>query len=99
MSSVGYSQNKTHPFQYKYNEFIEYTISNPRIHAEMDTIVKLRHMDLSQLNDLTIYVYRKGGDGRVKISKPCNACMNAIRDVGITQVVYTILDGIQELII
>ena len=63
-------------------------------HAEMDAILKLMRRDggLSSLAGATLYVSRitKSGTG---LAKPCSRCMEVIRAVGISTIVYTTNSG------
>lgn len=43
---------------------------------------------------MTIYVYRELKNGSIALSKPCSACMNVIRDLGIGYIVYTDEQGL-----
>lgn len=103
----GHNSNKTHPAQQFYNE--RYRNFN---NVDGAFIKHSVHAELASLNDVSfivgknidwskakIYVYRisagrKNGYG---LSKPCPACMAAIRDVGIKHVYYTDNDGLAYL--
>lgn len=75
----GYNKNKTHP---KY--------ANPEkherlsLHAELDC---LNNSPLSAIDEL--YVYREL-NGLPAMARPCNHCMNFIREVGVEKLYYTI---------
>jgi len=60
----------------------------------MDAINKAGRTDLS---GASIYVYREDLNGDIADSKPCGACMRAIRESGIKNVFYTSRDGYNHL--
>lgn len=103
----GHNSSKTHPMQEKYNELYR-TFNNTNgcpikhsLHAEISAISAIpfvigKEVDFSKAK---IYVYRicpgkKKGYGN---SRPCPACMNAIRDIGIRDVYYSSDDGLSYL--
>ena len=94
--STGYNQNKTHPLQEKYNEIsLDFVKSKAKLHAEIDALISAGNNTI----DATLYVYRQGRDGICRLSKPCPACMKMIKDCKIKRVVYTIENGIKEIIL
>lgn len=94
--STGYNQNKTHPIQEKYNnESLTYKKSKAKLHAEMDALIRAG----KNSKGATLYIFRRGNDNIYRMSKPCNACMNYIKQCGIKRVVYTIENGIKEMIL
>ena len=88
--SVGMNQNKSHPIQSEYNIHREFHIDDSckhHLHAEMSAIVRIpKYVDL---NGAEIYIYRKNGNDKIAMSRPCNACFNAIMDRGIKKIHYT----------
>jgi len=91
--SVGHNQCKTHTLQAIYNQFRDF---KPRpqthhfLHAEIDAIIKIRYLNLDW-SKVEIYVYREHkSEGKLMMSKPCQACMNYIKDLGIRKIYYTI---------
>lgn len=95
--SVGVNKNRSHPTQRKYNYIYRFTEndgcnteSKHLLHAEMDAIVKAKHLDLT---GASIYVSRRTINGKLGMCRPCPACMGAIIDVGITDIYYTSADG------
>lgn len=100
----GRNSNKSHPLMKKYNrkyrhfncargEFI-----SDSLHAEMSAILDVpfavgKDIDWSKAS---IYVYRicHGKPHGYGMSKPCKACMAAIRDIGIKNVYFTSDDGL-----
>lgn len=97
--AVGCNKQKSHPLQAAYNERRELdTPDIPHwIHAEIDALVKARHVNLS---GGSIFVYRETRRGELAMSRPCGACMTALRDAGIRRIFYTTSHGfaLEELI-
>lgn len=86
--SVGTNIRKSHPLQQKYDRFRATTPQNiPHyLHAEIAAIVRAKDYDLSKAE---IFIYRMTGEGKLGMSRPCPACMKAIKDFGIKTVAYT----------
>jgi hypothetical protein len=61
-------------------------------YAEVAAILKVRNKKL--LKGSTIYVGRTFKSGHNAIARPCPACMQAIIDHGIKEIVYTTDDGL-----
>lgn len=57
------------------------------VHAEIDALSRV-----SNPAGATIYVARINKSGEPRLSKPCNRCAKALREAGITKVVYTTHD-------
>lgn len=91
--STGCNKNKTHPMQLKYNKSLSFKKKRDNIHAEMDALIKAQF----DTDNATMYIFRKGRDNIYRISKPCPACMEAIKSSGIKRIVYTVENGICEL--
>lgn len=67
------------------------------LHAEAAAILKLlKEKRLSDLCGSELYVTRFTRGGSVGCSKPCTACMELIRSVGIKKVHYINTKGITE---
>lgn len=64
----------------------------PRIHAEINCITGIRKLDVN-FGKVKLYVYRERSLGGKGLSRPCAACMAAIKDLGIRDVYYTTDDG------
>lgn len=82
--SVGVNCNKNDP------TFIGEATKNWSVHAE---IAALRVLKDTNLKNATIYIARINKRGKPMMSKPCPKCEKAIKNAGITKIVYTI-DGI-----
>lgn len=88
--SVGYNTTKENPLQKYYNRYRGYNVDSAKnmVHAEMMCILKIKDMDID-FSKLHIFVYRKHKNGINAISKPCPACMQALKDLGIKNIHYT----------
>lgn len=94
----GCNTNKTHPVQKYYNKFRKpdgeetYIVSVPKLHAEINCLNQLRHLDINYAK-VKLYIYRKRNDRPYGMCRPCESCMAAIRDLGIRDIYYTTNDG------
>ena len=84
--STGVNSSKTHPLQMKYNKYRNIKINNHCVHAEMNAIVKTSNKNL--LKGAIIYISRLKENG-VGMSRPCKACMEALKDFGIRDICYS----------
>ena len=96
--SAASNSNKTHPKQKEYNKkYRIFSRSNKPImdtgHAEMLALYNIPYpigqkIDWSKVR---VYVYRisKGHKHGFGISRPCDACLNALRDAGVRHLYYT----------
>jgi deoxycytidylate deaminase len=94
---IGCNSNKTHPNQKVYNKYrnlFAQPHSEPiaKIHAEIMCLNSISKLDID-FSKVHLYVYRIRKDIPFGLSKPCNACMNAIKDLGIKHIHYTTNDG------
>lgn len=81
--SVGFNKNKTH------------TKSNhawKRLHAELSAIIKAKQ----DITNCSIYVYRETKNGDLGMARPCESCMEAIREAGINKIFYSTPHGYLE---
>ena len=91
---IGFNQHKTHPKQKKLNYFNAARRKKECgfLHAEVNA---LNHVDnIESCKGATIFVYRETLNGDIGMSRPCPACMKAIKDAGIRTVIYTTPDGV-----
>lgn len=94
--STGCNKIKSHPIQKTYNHrYLGYHTKNC-LHAEIDALIKADSIDCK---GATLYVARRGLDNKIRLSKPCEACYNCAKDLGIKRIVYTIENGIKEMTI
>lgn len=58
------------------------------IHAEIDALNQV--WDKRNIKGATLFVFRTKKNGDPGNSRPCNRCLNAIRDLGVRKIVYSI---------
>jgi len=80
---IGWNKRKTHPItaRYNYHEGIVY------IHAELDVILKSKLEDLSEYSLFSVRIMKNGEFG---LARPCSGCSSVLKQVGITQIEWTI---------
>ena len=96
---IGSASNseKTHPMQARYNQYRNFNKTNNgikhSIHAEIAAINSIpytigREVEWSKVK---VYIYRicPGRIGGYGLAKPCEACIQALRDIGIRHIYYT----------
>lgn len=95
----GWNTDKTHTVQDRYNKW---RYKNPdghylpsKLHAEASCINKIKYLDID-MSKVHVFVYRETRDGKLAMSRPCPACMHAIKDLGIKNVHYTTNLGYAE---
>lgn len=90
--STGFNSNRTHPLQARLNRFRNKEIVKHTVHAEIACLSHIWDADLSW-KKVKLYVYRNRRDGLKGMSRPCPACMAAIKQLGIREIYYTTNDG------
>ena len=80
--SIGINNIKTHPLSLKY----AYRDDQRSIHSELSAILKLGYEDCS---DLTFVNVRLTKDLTVANSKPCQGCIDMLKQVGFKKLFYT----------
>lgn len=98
--SVGYNINKSNPIQKRYNKYRttkdrEFDIEkhDNGLHSEhmaLRNAVRLFNGDLSKCS---IFVYSAKKNGSTRLSRPCKACYNLLKDYGIKNMYYTTENG------
>lgn len=96
-SVLAYGRNfhKSSPMQAHYNQFRNFdNMENAihSVHSEINCINKIKYLDID-FSKLHIYVYREKQDGSLGMSRPCPACFEAIKQMGIKHIHYTTDDG------
>ena len=88
----GFNSDKTHTKQAQFNVYRFKECGNrylpSKIHAEMAVLQKIKYLDID-FSRVHLYVYREWKSGRIAMSRPCEACMAAIRAMGIKNVHYS----------
>lgn len=91
--SVGYNCNKSHPLQKKYGIYRGEVSPMPiSLHAEISALLKIKDMDIDW-KKVEVYIFKAHRDGSLAPSRPCNACMTMIKDMGIKNIFYTSNDS------
>lgn len=101
---IGMAANskKTHPMQAEYNKYRNFnkTINGVKhsVHAEIAAINSIPYTIGKEVTDwskVKVYTYRicKGRESGKGMSRPCPACLNALRDLGIRDIYYSTDDG------
>lgn len=98
--SSGCNTHKTHPIQFKYNDYRfdkRYNTSCviPKAHAEMIALSKIKYLDINW-SKVKVYVYRIFNRNGFGLARPCPACMQFIKELGIKHIFYTTYDGVAE---
>lgn len=84
---VGFNKRKTHPLsQTRFNN----------IHAELSAILNSGEENLA---GCSIYVYRETKTGQLAMARPCEHCMQLLKQVNISKVFYTTEMGFTKEII
>ena len=89
---LGCNCNKTHPVQKKYNRYRNGEDFIPKLHAEINCLNSIRHLDIN-FTKVKLYIYRKRKTAKYGMCRPCPSCMAAIKDLGIKNIYYTTNDG------
>lgn len=86
----GYNVVKENPLQKYYNRYRGFDTDTAKnmLHAEIMCILRVKDLDIDY-SKVHIFVYRECKDGSLAIAKPCAACMQAIKDLGIKNIHYT----------
>lgn len=89
---IGCNCNKTHPMQQKYNKYRKKSNGLPKLHAEINCINSIKHLDIN-FSKVKLYIYCIRKDQPFGLAHPCPSCMAAINDLGIRDIYYTTNDG------
>ena len=54
----------------------------------MASLVKIKYLDID-FSRVHIYIYRELRDGTLAMARPCQACLAAIKQMGIKHIHYT----------
>jgi deoxycytidylate deaminase len=86
--SVGVNAEKSHPIQKLHNSKRDLGVEeiHHNIHAEMAAIIKTKSKNLKGCE---VFVYRQKKDGKLGMSRPCAACMDALIKYGVKVFHYT----------
>lgn len=100
----GINRIKTNPIQEKYNKYRtfqknENSYIRSSVHAEIDALYPL--IDNTDINwkKAQIYIYRRCKSREHGMARPCPACMQLIKELGIKSIYYTTDTGFANEII
>lgn len=88
--SSGCNSYVTNPLQKRYNKFrfnTDTTLHSK--HAELDCLLPLINRHDIDFSRVSLYIYRQYKSGELGMARPCESCLNLIRDLGIRDVYYT----------
>lgn len=93
--SVGFNSKKENPIQKHLNKLRGYDVEKAHnsLHAEVYTLLKAKDLDIDW-NKTSLFIYRQHKDGRKALAKPCAACSQMIKQLGIKNIYYTGDDSI-----
>lgn len=89
--STGHNSSKTSTLQDQYNQYRgieDDKVCIPRVHAEIAALKPLMRQDVDW-SRTSVYVYRELRSGAKSCARPCAACMQLIKNLGIKNVYYT----------
>lgn len=98
--SCGHNKDKTHPNQKKYNKYrdfnnVEHIYIKHSVHAEIDAISGIPFLVGKKIDEengwdkVKVYVYRYSKTKTLACARPCEACMEMIKSLGIKHVYFT----------
>lgn len=92
----GHNSDTTHSLQERFNHHRYKDVGArylpSKVHAEISALSKIRYLDID-FSKVEIYTYRELRNGKIAKSRPCEACMAAIKKMGIKKICYTTEDG------
>lgn len=91
---IGCNRMKSHPFQAKYSKNGESIYLHAEIHALKNAI---RDYSLDALRGSTMIVLRRKIRKQHGLAKPCDGCMRALVEFGISSAIYSTEDGFESL--
>lgn len=95
--STGFNTKRTEPIQKKYNKyrgFMKNASETPHMcHAEISCLKSLINRNDIDFNRVHLYIWRKYGKESVGLSRPCEGCMQLIKQLGIKNIHYTNYGG------
>ena len=84
---------KTHPVQKQYDSYREFNCLNDlknmhSLHAEIACLNSLKYQNINY-KDVELYVVRIRRDGNYGMARPCIACSNYIKNLGVRKIFYS----------
>lgn len=95
---TGTNSTKSNPVQAKYNQYRTFDTENgsyirSSVHAEINALYPLIDNMNIDWKKVDLYIYRKCKSREHGMARPCPACMQLIKDLGIKNIHYTTDDG------
>lgn len=88
--SFGINSDKTSPLQNKYRLCTDLKYIENFVDKEHSEVNCLRKSDESiNFSKCEIVIISKKKDGEFRLARPCDVCMTAIKDFGISKIYYT----------
>ena len=88
---------KTHPLQKMYDSYREFNCRSElknmhSLHAEIACLNSLRYQNINY-KDIELYIVRIRRDGNFGLARPCVACSQYIKNLGIHKIFYSTNHG------
>ena len=92
----GWNSDKTHTQQAFFNRYRnfhqdQHNYLPSKVHSEIAALTKIKYLDID-FSRVHLYVYREAR-GQTAMARPCPACMEVIKKMGIRHIHYTTADG------
>lgn len=87
--STASNSEKTHTLQMRYNSFRGIYNYPHKVHAETRCLAPLIGKPDIDFSKIKLYIYRELKNGTPALARPCKACTQLIKDLGIKNVFYT----------
>lgn len=91
----GWSTERTDPVQAKYNFYRHFEDDNGvahKQHAEVMALKKIRWLDIDRAK-VCVFVWREYKNGSPAMARPCAACMQMLKRMGIRNIYYSTNGG------
>lgn len=90
----GANMDEKHPLQEHYNEKVGRVAFSGSLHAEVNALIKAYRNGHGDMAGATMFVGRLNKLGTLAMCRPCKACVEALHDVNIRDIVYTDMENI-----
>lgn len=88
--SSGCNSYVTNPLQKRYNKFrfdTDYTLHSK--HAELECLLPIINRHDIDFSRVSLYIYRQHKSNDLACARPCDSCLNLIKDLGIKNIYYS----------
>lgn len=94
--SVGWNTDKSSPIQKQFNALRDLDTTQCTVrhgtHSEMLCLIRAKDLEID-FSKASLFTYRKKRDGTAGNAKPCPACAEYIKQLGIKNIYYTTDEG------